>query len=50
MQTSKIAQTIADRFGLVNISAGQILRREVEQKTSLGEIISEYLDRGDFGT
>jgi len=48
MQTSKIAQTIADRFGLVNISAGQILRREVEQKTPLGEIISEYLNRGEF--
>lgn len=49
IQTSKISQRIAEKFGLVNISAGQILRQEVEQKSSFGNIIADYLDRGEFG-
>lgn len=41
-----IAEKLEKEFHLVSISAGELLREEVSKKTSLGQEIKKYLDRG----
>jgi adenylate kinase len=41
-------QLLSDRFGLVHIAAGDLLRAEVEAGTPIGKQVSEYLDNGEL--
>ena len=42
------AERLAERFGIVHISSGDLLRQHVKDRTSLGQTIKSYLDRGDL--
>lgn len=42
------AERIAAHFGITHISSGELLRRHVEQGTSIGRIAKEYMARGDL--
>ncbi len=42
------AKQIVNKFGLVHLSTGDILRDEVSRKTELGKIAKEFMDRGDL--
>jgi adenylate kinase len=41
-------ELLADRFGLVHIAAGDLLRAEVESGTPLGKEAADHLDRGEL--
>jgi adenylate kinase len=41
-------QLLSDRFGLVHIAAGDLLRAEVEAGTPIGKEVAGYLDRGEL--
>jgi adenylate kinase len=41
-------QLLSDRFGLVHIAAGDLLRAEVEAGTPIGKEVSGYLDSGEL--
>ncbi|MCW2723156.1 MAG: adenylate kinase [Frankiales bacterium] len=42
------AQRIADHFGLVHISSGDLLRKHVAEDTATGRSVRAYMDRGDL--
>jgi adenylate kinase len=42
------AELLARRFGLAHISSGDLLRQHVRDRTSLGQTIKSYVDRGDL--
>ena len=42
------AEQLAERFGLDNISSGDLLRQHVKDQTSLGQKIQAYVDKGDL--
>ena len=42
------AERLAERFGIAHISSGDLLRQHVKDRTSLGQTIKSYLDRGDL--
>jgi adenylate kinase len=42
------AERLAERFGIMHISSGDLLRRHVREQTSLGRTIKSYLDQGDL--
>lgn len=42
------AQKIADHFGLVHISSGDLLREHVAKATSIGQTAQAYMARGDL--
>ena len=42
------AGLLAERFGITHISSGDLLRQHVKDRTSLGQTIESYLDRGDL--
>ncbi|MCU1594023.1 MAG: adenylate kinase [Frankiales bacterium] len=42
------AERIAQRFGLVHISSGDLLREHVARGTELGQTASEYMNKGDL--
>ena len=42
------AERLRDRFGIPQISTGDILRAEIAAKTDLGRQVKEILDRGDL--
>ncbi len=42
------AARIADHFGLVHISSGDLLRSHVKRGTAIGRAARSYLDRGDL--
>jgi adenylate kinase len=42
------AQRIADHFGLVHISSGELLREHVAKDTATGRAVRAYMDRGDL--
>src|SRR5712691_1790024 len=42
------AELLARRFGLAHISSGDLLRQHVRDRTSLGQAIRSYVDRGDL--
>jgi adenylate kinase len=42
------AVRIAEHFGIAHISSGELLRRHVADRTSIGRAIEEYVNRGDL--
>jgi adenylate kinase len=42
------ATRIAEHFGLVHISSGELLRDHVARKTAVGQLAQAYMDRGDL--
>jgi adenylate kinase len=42
------AELIAERFGITHISSGDLLRKHVDDGTSIGRAAKEYLSRGDL--
>jgi len=42
------AKQIVDKFGLVHLSTGDILRDEVARETELGKTAKEFMNRGDL--
>jgi adenylate kinase len=42
------AELLAKRFGIAHISSGDLLRQHVRDRTSLGLIARQYVDRGDL--
>ena len=42
------ADRIADHFGVVHISSGDLLRRHVADETAIGRAAKEYMDRGEL--
>jgi adenylate kinase len=42
------AGLLAERFGITHISSGDLLRQHVKDRTSIGQTIKSYLDRGDL--
>lgn len=39
-------RTLAEHFGVPFIGAGDLLRREIEEKSALGKMVSEYVSSG----
>lgn len=39
---------IADHFGIIHLSTGNIFRNAIEQKTELGELVSSILEAGQL--
>ena len=44
------AQNIVKKFNLLQISTGDLLRKEIKNKTELGRQIEQIINRGDFVT
>ena len=44
------AQNIVKKFNLLQISTGDLLRKEIKNKTELGRRIEQIINRGDFVT
>ena len=42
------AERLAERFGITHISSGDLLRQHVKDRTSIGQLVTSYLDRGDL--
>jgi adenylate kinase len=42
------AERLAERFGIVHISSGDLLRQHVRDQTALGQTIKSYVDKGDL--
>jgi adenylate kinase len=42
------AELIAERFGITHISSGDLLRKHVNEGTTIGRAAKEYLSRGDL--
>ena len=42
------AARLARHFGIRHIASGELLRREVAEKTPLGQLVSGYLERGEY--
>jgi adenylate kinase len=42
------ATAIAERFGVTHISSGDLLRKHVNEQTTIGRAAKEYLARGDL--
>jgi adenylate kinase len=42
------AVRLAERFGIVHISSGDLLRQHVRDGTSLGLTVKQYVDKGDL--
>ena len=43
-----LAHLLKERFGVVHISTGDILREEMKNKTSLGQEVKKYIESGDL--
>jgi adenylate kinase len=42
------AERIADHFGITHISSGELLRKHVEEQTSIGRMVADVVARGDL--
>jgi len=42
------AKKLAEKYNLIHLSTGDMLRARVEQKTKLGIIAKEYMDKGEL--
>ncbi|MCY4162363.1 MAG: adenylate kinase [Flavobacteriaceae bacterium] len=42
------AQRIKQKYGLIHISTGDLFRKHISNKTTLGKSVQAYLDRGDL--
>lgn len=40
------AQRIAEKFGFIHLSTGEIFRKHVVEQTSLGRLVQSYMDQG----
>jgi adenylate kinase len=43
-----IAQKLQKEFGWEQVSAGELLREEVKQKTTIGRTVQKYMEKGDL--
>ena len=43
------AERIAEHFGVVHISSGDLLRKHVADESAIGRAAKEYMDRGELG-
>jgi adenylate kinase len=41
-------QMLSDRFGLVHVAAGDLLRDEVTKESEIGKAVADYLNRGEL--
>ena len=44
------AQNIVEKFNLIQISTGNLLRNEIKNKTEIGKEIEDTISKGDFAT
>ena len=44
------AQNIVEKFNLIQISTGDLLRNEIKNKTDIGKEIEDTISKGDFAT
>ena len=44
------AQNIVEKFNLIQISTGDLLRNEIKNKTDIGKEIQDTISKGDFAT
>lgn len=42
------AQKIAEKFGLLHISTGDLFRKEIGEKTPLGKLAKDYINKGQL--
>jgi adenylate kinase len=42
------AGKLAAHYGIEHLSSGELLRREVEAATAIGQVVASYLERGDL--
>jgi adenylate kinase len=42
------AKKLAKKYNLVYISTGELLRKEIEEKTAIGKYVKKFMDRGDI--
>ncbi len=42
------SEKISDKYNLVHISTGEVLRKAIEEKTSLGVLAASYIDDGNY--
>ena len=42
------AKLIKDKFGLVHLSTGEVLRKEIKSKSKVGTISKGFIDKGEF--
>lgn len=42
------AQRVKQKYGLIHISTGDLFRKHISNKTSLGKSVQEYLDKGEL--
>jgi adenylate kinase len=42
------AARLAEHFGIVHISSGDLLRKHVSDGTAIGRTVQQYIERGDF--
>lgn len=43
-----MSQMLKDDFGFLHVSAGALLREEVEKETTIGEEIKKFIDKGEL--
>ena len=42
------AKLIKDKLGLVHLSTGELLRKEIKAKSKVGTISKRFIDKGEF--
>ncbi|MEM0084319.1 MAG: adenylate kinase [Candidatus Methanomethylicia archaeon] len=42
------AKLISEKYGVPHISTGDVLRENISKKTKIGEIVREYIERGEL--
>ena len=42
------AELIKDKLGLVHLSTGELLRKEIKSKSKVGIISKGFIDKGEF--
>lgn len=42
------AELLAERFGLTHISSGDLLRKHMSERTRIGRLVCDYVQRGDL--
>ena len=42
------AKLLADRFDWKHVTSGDLLRKNIEQKTKLGIVVKKYIDAGEL--
>ena len=44
------AHNIVTKFNLIQVSTGNLLRKEVQNQTDIGKLIEDTISKGDFAT